>query len=289
MLSTLIRHPLRVVRALLAFRDYEPQPVTLQSLSDWLAQFDASDRPDVLRLLSHVKYNTRPQVRRLLVAHNENLLTRLRESGVPESSIIYIQMHDAGSSSAAMLSLLRDAARLERRGCHFADWTDVRKLNNITKGLGKGVIIYVDDCSGTGTQFCGVRDFLADYLLDTFSEFFLVISICEEALYKLGSRGVEAVTPQVHSKAERPLHPNSTILRPSVKKRLIDLCTSIDRTGALGFRGLATMHVMYRNAPNTVPVVLRGNVGQTFKGLLPRTTDLPPSLPLDEEESLHKT
>ena len=36
------------------------------------------------------------------------------------------------------------------------------------------------------------------------------------------------------------------------------------------------MVVLYRNAPNTVPVLLRGNVGQDVVGVLPRTTDLPP-------------
>ena len=36
------------------------------------------------------------------------------------------------------------------------------------------------------------------------------------------------------------------------------------------------MVVLYRNAPNTVPVMLRGNVNQKpYFGIFPRTIDLP--------------
>ena len=60
------------------------------------------------------------------------------------------------------------------------------------------------------------------------------------------------------------------------KDRLIEICTAIDKKGPLGYGGLATMVVFYRNAPNTVPVILRGNVKQKpWVGILPRTTDLP--------------
>jgi hypothetical protein len=44
----------------------------------------------------------------------------------------------------------------------------------------------------------------------------------------------------------------------------------------LGFSSMATMVVLYRNAPNTTPLVIRGNLDQrSFVGIFPRTTDLP--------------
>jgi hypothetical protein len=51
----------------------------------------------------------------------------------------------------------------------------------------------------------------------------------------------------------------------------------IDNKHGLGFRAMATMVVLYRNTPNSVPVVLRGNKRQSpYRGLLPRADDLPP-------------
>ena len=38
---------------------------------------------------------------------------------------------------------------------------------------------------------------LSDHIVGTYSEFFLVVSICEEALYELGKRAVEAVSAYV--------------------------------------------------------------------------------------------
>jgi len=212
----------------------------------------------------------------ILFPLNENLLLRLKQDGIQEKNIIYMQIHDPGSSSAVMLNMVRDSSRLERRGCSFIDSKDVRLLNERTQELEKGAIIYVDDFAGTGNQFCTVRDFIADYIVGTFAEFFLVVSICEEALYELGKRGVEAVSGGIHSKADRPLHPDSTILASKDKERLRTICEEIDRAGGLGYKGLASMVILYRNAPNSVPVILRGNVSQKFAGILPRTTDLPP-------------
>ena len=113
-------------------------------------------------------------------------------------------------------------------------------------------------------------------MVGTFSEFVLAPSICEEAFYEISKRGLEAFTGHVHSKAERPLHANSPLFAQAEKDRMELICKGINKGGPLGYKGLATMVVLYRNAPNTVPAVLRGSLNQTpFKGIFPRTTDLP--------------
>lgn len=276
MIPLLVRHLPSILWARIVFRDYEPVQVTIAAILRWLAQFNESDRHLVTWLLRKVRYINKRAVRDFLVQTNQRLLARLDESDLSAKSVIYIQMHDPGSSSAVMLNLLRDNGRIERLGCHFIDWRDVRKLNETTSQQGRGAIIYVDDASGTGHQFCEVRDFLADHIVGTYAEFFLVVSICEEAITELGKRAVEPVSAYVHAKADRPLHPNSALFDPASRRRLVAIAESIDKAGALGYRGLASMQVIYRNSPNTVPVILRGNVGQRFQGILPRTTDLPP-------------
>ena len=261
-------------KAILRFRGYRPQAVTMRSITRWLSQFDAKDRTAVLLLLDKVVYLSEKHTEKTLVELNERLLARLNADGVPTRNIVYMQIHDPGSSSAAMLNMLRDRACLEQKGCHFVDWKDIRQLHEVTDRLEQGAIIYVDDFSATGGQFCTVRNYLAEYIVGNFSEFFLLPIICEEALYKLGTLGVEAISGDVHSKAARPLHPNSTILNPITRSRLVELCTRIDQKGGLGVGQLATMVVFYRNAPNTVPVLLRGNRKRRFAGVFPRTTDL---------------
>ncbi len=258
------------------FSGFKPQRVTINRFVKWLNQFEKKDKKTILQLLKKVTYISEKETESILVNLNARLLERLAKSDITLKNIIYVQIHDPGSSSAVMLNMLRDGARLERKGCYFIDSKNIRELNEITSKLGQGAIIYVDDFAGSGDQFDGVRKYLAEYVVGNFSEFFLLPAICEEAVYQLGRLGVEAMARIVHSKAERPLHPNSSILDKGTKERLIELCTKIDKKGALGYKDLATMIVFYRNTPNSVPVIFRGCIKQNpWVGILPRTTDLP--------------
>jgi len=209
---------------------------------------------------------------------NRTILTRLKDSGIPPEKVIYIQVDDAGSSSPVMLNMLRDAANLERQKCRFVDSKNVLELHKVTNELEQGAIIYVDDFAGTGNQFCKTRRFIAEYIIGNFSEFLLIVGGCEEAIHQLGKWGVEPVVRYVHSKMDRPLHASSNFFAPDVKQRMRKLCTDISQNSGLGYEELATMMILYRNAPNTVPLLLRGSLNQTLRrGLFPRFKDLPVS------------
>lgn len=258
------------------FSGYKPQPVTIKSVAKWLNQFDEKDRLAIMQLLRQITYLSEKETENLIVTLNAKLLERLSVAGISLKNVIYMQVHDPGSSSVVILNMLRDRARLERQGCYFIDSKNVRELYEVTSKLEQGAIIYVDDFAATGHQFCTVRDFLKEHIIGNFSEFFLLPCICEEAFYELGKRGVEAVAEIVHSKTNRPLHNLSSIFDSETKKRLTDICYQIDKKGGLGYRSLATMIVFYRNAPNTTPSILRGCIRQKpYAGVLPRTTDLP--------------
>ncbi len=264
------------VKAALRFRDYKPKPLSLLSGDRWLRQFKKKDWILAGQLLDKIVYLSEKTTRRILVDQNAVLMRRLATAGLSPKQIIYVQVHDAGSSSPVMLNILRDAAGLERMGCKFVDAHDSLRLNSTMNKLGEGALIYVDDFVGTGNQLCGTRDFAAKSFVGSFSEFLLVPSICEEALYRIGERGIEAFAGHVHSKAERPLHANSTIFDADEKERMQQLCADINPRFGLGYKGLATMVVLYRNAPNTIPIMLRGSQNQKpFFGIFPRTTDLP--------------
>lgn len=258
------------------FSDYKPQPVTIRGITKWLNQFEQKDRKIILKLLSKIRYLSEKETEAIIVDLNVRLLERLKSNGIPLKNIVYIQTHDPGSSGAVMMSMLRDRGRLEGKGCHFIDSRNIRGISETTSKLEQGAIIYVDDFSASGDQFSEVRSYLAQYIIGNFSEFFLLPTICEEAHYQLGKMGVEAMTKIIHAKADRPLHHNSSLLDNASKDRLIEICNKIDKKGALGYRGLATMIVYYRNTPNTVPVIIRGCIRQDpWAGILPRTTDLP--------------
>jgi hypothetical protein len=262
--------------AIYRFSGYKPQPLKMHIINKWLGQFKEKDKFSILRLLWKIKYVTEKETENLILSKNTYLLERLSKSKITLKNIIYVQLHDPGSSSPVILNMLRDRGRLERKGCRFVDSKDVLELNKLTSKLGSGAIIYVDDFSGSGHQFCTVRDFISDHIIGNFSEFFLLACICEEANYELNLRRVETVAGFVHKKVARPLHPDSSIFNKATKDRLIEICNKIDPNGALGYKKLATMVVFYRNAPTSLPVILRGRVNQKgWIGILPRTTDLP--------------
>src|SRR5258708_26218661 len=159
----------RVARAAYRFGDYKPKPVTFACIRKWLKQFDARDRNIALALLENIIYLSESTTRRILVDQNDALLRRLRTAGIPWKKIVYVQVHDAGSSSPVMLNILRDAAGLERLGCRFMDSRDSLGLNKLTNELGEGALVYVDDFVGSGDQFCSARDFAVSSVVGPFS------------------------------------------------------------------------------------------------------------------------
>lgn len=258
------------------FKDYRPQTVDAARINEWIRQFSPKEQKAVLKLLDYIIYFDEKAVERILVDQNQALLARLRKSGIEPPQVIYVSVHDAGSSSPVMLNLLRDAARLERLGCKFIDGNNGLLLHKTTNELGEGAVVYVDDFAGTGRQFCTTHEFIAQSIVGNFSEFLLIPCLCEEAVHRLGKEGIDYYTGRVHYKAERPLHENSTILDEDVKESLRMRCLGIHGRMGLGFSQLATMAILYRNAPNTTPLLFRGNLDQIgFTGIFPRTTDLP--------------
>jgi len=264
------------IRAVWRFCDYRPQRVTFGGVNRWVNQFEKRDRKHARVLLECVINLSERDIRQILVDQNRALMRRLASVGIPPERLIYVQVDDAGSSSPVMLNMLRDAAGLERLGCHLLDSHDSMGISRTTNEVGEGAVIYIDNFVGTGDQFCEARDIAAKYVVGTFSEFLLVPSICEEGLYKMGEVGIQPFAGHLHSKAERPLHDNSAILDAEAKERLRLICELIRPGVGLGYGQLATMVVLYSNAPDNVPALLRGNLNQKpYAGIFPRFTDLP--------------
>jgi hypothetical protein len=261
------------------FPDYRPQPVTTASVMEWLRPHNKADRKALLRILDSLKYLTEEETKNTLVNLNSALLRRLNGSGVPAKDVIYVQVHDAGSSSPVMLNLLKDFAHLQRLGCKLIDSKDATGFDSLFKAMDAGAVVYVDDFAGTGNQFCSVRDVLAPLIPTTFVEFVIMPGMCEEAYRRISQRGIEAYTGFIHSKADRPLDESSSILDGETRSRLRRLCGNVFPPAGLGYERIASHVVFYRNAPNTIPAILRGSRNQQpFPGLFPRTDDFLPEV-----------
>ena len=257
-------------------RDYSPQKIDLPSILNWISQFPEEDRGLILSLLSSIRYYSAGKVKEILVKKNQELLDRLGGAGVMPEHIIYASLDEAGSSSPVMLNVLRDAAQLQRKRTKLIDSRDVFGFVKTTSELGNGAIIYVDDFAGTGKQFLESRNFIAEQVttIGQFSEFFLLPCICREAYDLIREQGVEVICDYIHEKADRPLHPLSG-MDATIKQRLVDYSKRADPAAPLGYGDIAAMVVNYRNSPNSMPPLFRGNVGQDrLKGILPRITDL---------------
>lgn len=264
------------LKAALWFRDYHPQPVSIASASRWIKQFKKEDRKLVKTLLDNVIYLSEAETKKILLHQNKVMMENLLRAGLPSKKLIYLQTDDAGSSSPIMLGILRNAAGLEQRGCKLLDGRDALGINHTTKKLEEGAIIYIDDFVGSGNQFCTARAFAMQSVVGNFSEFLLVPSICEEGYRRLTDLGITVYAGHLHSKAERPLHLNSHLLHGEARERLLAICKDVRPKMSLGYENMATMVVLYRNAPNSIPAILRGSDKQApFYGLFPRFQDLP--------------
>lgn len=270
---------LQLIRAIFSiprYADYKPQKVTVNTFLKWLRQYNIKDWGPILHLFNSITYYSEKNTVSALVKLHKSLQTKFDEVGLPQKNVIYVQIHEAGSSSPVILNILRDNVHLEGRGCHFVDSSDIRKIYEKTNSLSEGAIIYVDDFSGTGHQFNKSHDPLKEYIIGNFSEFFLLPCICEEAYDEINSQGISVITDLIHKKEDRALHSKSTLINDHMKNRLIELCQEINKGWGLGYQNLATMVIFYRNAPNSVPLLIRGSKYQKpYRGVFPRTTDLP--------------
>jgi hypothetical protein len=177
-----------------------------------------------------------------------------------------------------MLNILRDYARIDKLGCRLVDSKDATGFAKLFGEISEGAVVYVDDFAGTGNQFCGVREVLAPLIPPSFVEFVVMPALCEEAYGRIAGLGIEPYTEIIHGKSNRPLNDVSPILDEATRKRLKELCKRIAPPYGLGYESLASHIVFYRNAPNTIPAVLRGSRGQTpFPGIFPRSDDFPPA------------
>jgi len=262
-------------KTLTRFRGYEPQAVDPLAVSRWLLQYPASKRRDLCLLLDKVVFLSRGWIKASLVALNDDLTARLGADGIGPERTIYVSIDSAGSSSHVMLNLLRDSANLERKGATLIDSKNNLALARSTGRIKQGAIVYVDDFCGTGRQFRKNRDWSVRFIEGTFSEFFLAPVICEEAMERFKEARVEPLSSMVHLKLARPLHPESSLMDPKAKARVTQMCLDMNQEYGLGFYSLATCVVLYRNAPNTTPLVLRGNLRQDpLRGIFPRADDL---------------
>src|SRR5260370_4260572 len=133
------------LKAALRFRDYHPRPVSIASATRWMKQLKKEDLKLACKLLDKVIYFSEAETKKILLHHNRLLMSNLHKAGLPAKKLIYLQTDDAGSSGPMMLGMLRNAAGLEQLGCTLLDGRDALGINEATKRLEEGAIIYIDD------------------------------------------------------------------------------------------------------------------------------------------------
>ncbi len=263
-------------RILTAFRGYRPQSVTPLVAWRWLNQFPLALRFPILSLLDDIVFVSEKETEDYLRMGNVEVLNRLESDGFGPENIIYVSLDLAGSSSGVMLNILRDIENMERRHAKFIHSSDGDEMTRFSNELGGGAIVYVDDFAGTGRQFRKNRDQIAAFIAGNFSEFFIAACMCEEAIEKVEEVGVISLPGLVHHKSDRPLHDENTKLSLKMKRQLVQLCMDMNPEWGLGFKRMATMAILARNAPNSTPLIFRGNLAQyPVKGIFPRWDDMP--------------
>jgi hypothetical protein len=165
------------------------------------------------------------------------------------------------------------------------DSKDIAGLQAATQRLASGAgssqpyaVVYVDDFVGSGNQLLTNRDAAAQFYAGTFTEFVLSSVICEEAISALSREGLNHFAGIVHTRSERPLLPNCDFLPDQTRARLVEMARAVHSRYPLGFKDMATMVILYSNAPNSTSRLLTGTYSgdHQVRGLFPRTKDLPP-------------
>lgn len=278
----LARHWYQLGKFCLKVRDYRPRRVTPWRIIKWLSQYPSRHREDIISLLLRVRYVSLKETRETILRLHTSLMNELDDLAVPRRSTLYVTFSDTASSSHDMLSLLRNDAVLERTGIHIVDARDVNGFRDIISRIEEGVIIYIDDFVGSARQFTAERQFIMSHVPEVgvvgkFAEYLLCLCVCEEGASAVSDEGVEIRCGIRHTTSERPLHSACSDIANAKKESLLRECGSISSSRHfLGVEDMATMVVIYRNAPTNMSLLFRGDIRQKpLMGIFPRTTDLP--------------
>jgi hypothetical protein len=221
------------------------------------------------------------RIRRSLVRQYSTLRAKLDDAKIPLARTIFVSIDDAGSSSPVALNMLRDGAQLQQTQATLLDSKNIIGLHNKTAALARNNdpmgIVYVDDFVGSGQQFEQSRTAAAANFVGNYSEFLLASVVCDEAIARLGSLGVEVLSPLVHSKAERPLLAGNSSVSATLRDQLLEISRRSLGSDGLGFNNMATMVILQSNAPDSTPLLLTGDysVRPPKPGLFPRLQELP--------------
>ena len=226
-------------------------------------------RDDAARLAANLGFYSEGRIVSNLEALNTQIAARLEADGIPSRNIVYVALDDPPSSSSHMCNLLRDQVGLS--SARFVPATSGWKISELTERLETGAVVYVDDFSASGSQIEEARAYVQDNIPATFSEFFLLPCICEEALMRVERQDVVAVYKHLHTRSERPLLPECDFLNDVARRRIVEHSERRWGVGSLGFRMMATNVVFQHASPDTTPIMFRGDVSQQpWFGIVPR-------------------
>ena len=256
-------------------RVYEPNNgrLTPQRVWKWVNQFPKQCRDDVARLAANLEIYSTDRIISNLESLNAQIAGRLEADGIPGTNIVYVSLDDPPSSSSLMCKLLRDQGGLS--GARFVPATSGWKISELTEKLEKGAVVYVDDFSASGNQVEEARAYVQDHMPVTFSEFFLLPCICEEALRRVERQDIVAVYKHHHTRSERPLLPECDFLSDIARRRIVQHSESRWGVGSLGFKMMATNVVFQHASPDTTPIMFRGDMRQQpWFGIVPRWAEV---------------
>lgn len=257
------------------FQGYEPRSVTPLVVWKFLRQFQRRHRPYMVKLLACVRYVGRDEARRILCDQLQSVIETCRATGTQPQSIVVVPASSKGESSDVAHDMLKADERVAQSGVQFFKGNPLQ-LGQLLRTISSPVVVFVDDFAGTGKQFCDAHSaWNATMQLHNPVTYFVTCVMCSPAVHKIGSIGVIPSPGIEHRTVEMFKQACEEACGFDGYCALMSYAKEIHSKLPLGFDNMGTMILMYRNAPNNMPFLLRGTQGQrVWYGLFPRKDQL---------------
>lgn len=228
-------------------------------------------------MLDCVRFVSKHEARGVLLDQLEEVVRIIIANGGSLQSIVVVPASGDGESSGEVWGMLREEPTLQELGIKFFSGNPMQ-LGQLVRGLQNPVVIFVDDFAGTGNQFCKAYVAWSAMLhMHQPVTYFVACVMCSPAIAKVGGVGVIPIPGIEHSANEMFKAACERTCGFEGYHALMSYAEELHSKLPLGFNGMGTMIVVYRNSSNNMSFLLRGSMGQRiWFGLFPRRDQLTP-------------
>ena len=246
------------------------QEVTARRISDWIAQFAASDGDLAARVLDCVHYVTYQSIEEAFQQLLEHLDGWNRDENRRTGTWRFVAFsRAAGESGDTMLHKWRTATKMTGKKYNALY---INKADLLRENLGPhDTVVFLDDFAGTGDQVCkGWKEVMEELLPGEPTIYLILVAVTTKASQRIGKETPMKVVSHMKLRDDDNIFSTECKHFTATEKvNLLTYCRRADRRDPKGYGACGLVIVLAHKTPNNSIPILHAKHNR-WVGLFPR-------------------